>query len=162
MFYNRERRHSHLGYLSPVDFVDPLGLINFIIGAGGSATAGTGVEASGGIFFNPGIESGQADVGVFGSIGSGGGVNISADIFGGFIFGGVENLSGLTANINITVGPASLTILADPKTGKIIGATFGAGPGVTPVGASGTLSQTGMFTFNDLLNFLKRKGLTCP
>ena len=152
------------GYVlnDPINFVDPLGLINFLIGAGGSASAGTGAEASGGIFFNPGIGSDQADVGVFGSIGAGGGVNISADIFGGFILGGVENVSGLTSNINITVGPVSLTILADPKTGKAIGATLGAGPGVTPLGASGTISQTGTFTYNDLLSFLKGKALICP
>jgi len=92
---------------------------------------------------------------LFGSIGAGGGVNVSGDVFIGYIKGGIENVSGKTANINIVAGPISVTLFIDKGTGELIGTTVGLGPSVTPIGASGTISQTGTFTLRDLLRLLR-------
>lgn len=146
-----------LAYLAngPVDSVDPFGFINILVGGGGSATAPTGIEGSGGIVFNPGLFGQQADIGVFGSIGAGGGVNVSGDVFLGFVRGGIENVGGLTANINLTLGPVSITTLTNPVTGEAVGVTFGLGPSAIPIGASGTISQTGTLTLRDFLEAIR-------
>ena len=62
-------------------------------------------------------------------MGVGTGLNISADLFVGYIEGGPENVKGETFNTNITAGLWSITIFKDPKTGEIIGGTLGLGPG---------------------------------
>ncbi|MFQ5804187.1 MAG: hypothetical protein ACE5JQ_14955, partial [Candidatus Methylomirabilales bacterium] len=144
---------------NPTRFRDPLGLINFIGGVGGSATAPTGAEGSVGIVFNPGWFGYQADVGVFGSAGPAAGVNVSYDLFVGFIKGGIEDVKGETVNVNLVLGPPiplpiSITMITDPKTGETIGWTFGYGPTATPVGVSGAYSVTRTFTLRDLLGFL--------
>jgi hypothetical protein len=120
---------------------------------GGSAVAPTGAEASGGIFINPGFGS-RADVGAFGSLGAGGGVNVSGDAFVGFIFSGSEKIRGVTVNGNVSVGPFSVTTFFDPGSGDILGGTFGLGPGATPIGTSITESITGTLSFRDLLGDL--------
>ena len=140
---------------SPLRSRDPFGLLNFLAGVGGSAVGVTGVEGSGGIVFNPGGGSQPIDAGVFGSAGIGAGLNIGADAFVGFVAGGIENVSGKTVNTNFVFGPASLTIIGDPNTGKFIGFTFGVGPTVPiPFQASLTGAVTGTFTVRDLLRSL--------
>ncbi len=74
------------------------------------------------------------------------GVNVSADAFVGFVRGGIENVKGLMANFNLTLGPVGITVLADPKTGSFMGVTGGLGPAATPVGASSSLTYTGTLT----------------
>jgi RHS repeat-associated protein len=145
------------GYVlnDPVSRVDSYGLLNILGGVGGSAIAPLGAEGSGGIVINPGFGNDQADVGVFGSVGAGGGVNVSADLFVGFIRGDISNVSGVTANINIVAGPVSITGLINPKTGQFMGFTAGIGPSATPIGASGTLSITGTFTLRDLIKLIR-------
>ncbi len=148
------------GYVlnDPINLVDPLGLLNILFGGGlFSAVAPTGIEGSGGVVINPGTGTDEADIGVFGSLGTGGGVNVSADVFFGFIKGDISNVSGVTGNINIVPGPVSITIITNPKTGEVMGFTAGLGPSATPIGASGTLSATGTFT---LLCFRSPKGRT--
>ena len=147
---------------SPPNFIDPFGLINFLLGGGGSAVAPTGAEVSGGIVINPGLFGQQADAGVFSSLGSGGGVNVSSDIFIGYVVGGIENVSGETGNINVSAGPISITVFINPETGDIVGGTFGLGPSATPVGASGTYSITGTFTFRDFFRLVFGGEKTCP
>ena len=110
---------------------------------------------SGGVVINPGLGKDKADLGVFGSVGTGGGVNISSDIFAGFVRGGTENIRGLTTNINIVAGPVSITLFGDPGSKEIVGGTIGFGPSATPIGASGTVSLTGTFTLRDVLRLLK-------
>lgn len=82
-------------------------------------------------------------------------MNISADIFVGLVKGGIENVSGLTVNANFTLGPVSLSLFVDPKTGELIGGTAGLGPPFQPpIGASGTLSHTSVGTLRDLIGFI--------
>ena len=154
---------SLYGYVrnNPITVIDSFGLFNLLIGAGGSAVAPTGIEGSTGIVVNPGFGDNLADVGFFGSIGSGGGVNVSGDIYVGYIEGGIKNVSGMTTNVNLTLGPLSITIFIDPKTGKIIGGTGGIGPGATPIGASGTISQTDTKTVRNFIDWLFPKAESC-
>ncbi|MBI2526324.1 MAG: RHS repeat protein [Candidatus Rokubacteria bacterium] len=134
---------------NPLRFTDPLGLLNIIAGAGGSVVGASGAEASGGFFFNPGGGSQTLDAGLFGSAGIGTGVNVSGDVFAGFIFGGVDNISGVTANLNIGLGPFSLTLLYNNA--GFGGLTLGAGPSALPVGGSATASVTGTCSFFTLI-----------
>jgi hypothetical protein len=145
------------GYIlnDPVNAVDPFGLLNILGGVGGSAVAPLGIEGSGGIVINPGFGNDNADIGAFGLIGAGGGVNVSGDIFIGFIRGDISNVSGVTANINIVAGPVSLAVFINPKTGQFMGFTAGVGPSATIIGASGTLSITGTFTLRDLIKLIR-------
>ncbi len=116
--------------------------------------ASVGAEASSGFVINPGLFGQRADVGTFAAFGPGVGVNVSADLFVGFVRGGIENVSGETANINIVGGPVSITLFTDPKTGQVVGGTIGYGPSATPVGASGSYSITRTLTLRNLLNRL--------
>lgn len=99
--------------------------------------AGTGAEGSVGVLVN------NQELGVFGSVGGSVGVNLSGDILGGVVRGGARNVSGGTVNFNIAIGPISISIFVDPKTGNVIGGTIGAGPSVTPVGGSLSMASTG-------------------
>lgn len=133
---------------NPINFIDPLGLLNILGGAGGSAVGGTGVDVSGGVAVNidfildPSPGAGP-ETAAFLSEGAGGGVNVSGDVFVGFIEGSISDVAGTTANLNLVGGPFSVTIFLDPITGEIIGGTAGAGPTATPFGVSGTISNTG-------------------
>lgn len=105
----------------------------------------------------------QADVGIFSSVGAGAGVNVSGDVFVGFIRGSIENVSGVTVNANFILGPFSLTLFSDPETGEVIGGTIGRGPSATPVGASVTLSNTITLTVRDVLEpFFNGIGVVQP
>jgi|GEM_PF-441215 len=133
---------------NPLNFIDPFGLFNILIGVGGSASAGGGAEGSGGIVIS--YWKGQFDIGVFGSVGASGGLNVSWDIFGGWFRGGPHDLRGTTANVNITAGEFSGTAFYDPNSGKWLGGTLGGGPGNPPVGGSISISRTGVTTFGDM------------
>jgi hypothetical protein len=119
---------------NPVNAIDPYGLLNILIGGGGSAVGVGGVEGSAGVVINPGVGESKADVGVFGSGGGGLGVNASADAFIGYIKGDISNVSGTTINQNCTVGPLSITSIVDNNTGDFLGGTLGLGPSATFIG----------------------------
>ena len=91
----------------PINWIDPLGL-PFLVG-GGSVVALGGLEASGGVVIDPGSEGRKVDL--YGSAGTGVGLNVSADVFAGWIKGDV---TGITENINLVLGPVSLTAFIDP------------------------------------------------
>ncbi len=103
------------GYVidDPNDLVDPSGLFNVVTGVGGSLVGITGVEGSVGVVANTG--GGLENVGLFGSVGVGGGLNISSDIFFGIIICDIRNVSGPTVNLNFVAGPISLTLIADTQ-----------------------------------------------
>jgi hypothetical protein len=103
---------------------------------------------------NPGFFGQRADAGFFASVGPTVGANVSADVFVGYVKGGIENVSGKTVNQNITIGPFSITVFHDVETGEVMGGTFGLGPGVAPVGYSGAFDVTGTATIRDLVNWV--------
>ncbi len=137
---------------NPVAYLDPIGLFTIVAGGGVSAAAPSGAEVSAGIVINPGLSGQKADVGVFAAVGASAGLNVSADAFIGVVTGDTSNVSGQTVNQNFGLGPVSLTIIHDPKTGKIIGGTLGVGPGATPLAYSIAYESTGIFTLRDLLD----------
>jgi len=143
---------------NPINMIDPFGLANIIWGVGGSLVAPTGVEGSlGGILNIDDIKKGKFDAGYFASGGIGTGVNVSADIFFGYIKGDISDVSGVTTNINIVGGPISVAILIDPKTGEVIGFTVGGFPVSVPlpVQASGAVSATKVYLkLSDVLKLL--------
>jgi len=135
---------------NPVNWIDPLGLLNIIAGVGGSAVGVTGVEGSFGVVVN--TNGGLNNIGFTGSLGIGGGLNISGDVYAGFVAGDISNVSGPTLNTNLIGGPVSVTVFTDMN-GNVIGGTVGLGPGI-PVGASGTYSNTGVLTLQDIWDFI--------
>jgi uncharacterized protein RhaS with RHS repeats len=106
---------------APLRFRDPSGLLTFIGGFGGSAIASKGVEGSVGGYYN--WDTGAA--GGFASVGSGAGLNVSGDVFGGAVWGELE---GVTVNTNVVLGPISITVMIDPLSGTAVGGTGGLGP----------------------------------
>ena len=140
---------------SPVAFIDPMGLFNILVGAGATAAGGpAGAEGSGGIAVNPGFFGQQADVGIFGAAGVTAGLNISSDVFVGYVAGGIENVRGGTINQNFGILNISLTTFHDPHTGALIGGTLGFGPGVTQYSYSGAYENTALYTIRDLIHWL--------
>jgi hypothetical protein len=109
---------------NPTRHRDPLGLITFVAGVGVSLVGATGAEGSFGVAVNPGV-GGCGGVGGFASGGVGAGVNVGGDVFVGAVAGGFDRLSGQTANVNITAGPMSVTMMFDLNSGAFVGATAG-------------------------------------
>ncbi len=135
---------------NPLKYTDPRGLFSILVGGGGSAVVGPGAEASGGVVINPGLGDDCADAGLFASVGGGAGVNISADAFIGYVKGPMSNVSGETNNVNIAIGPISITGFFDTKSNELMGGTVGIGPGL-PAGLSVTKSLTGTATVRDAM-----------
>jgi len=133
---------------NPLRYVDPHGLLNILFGGGGSVVGITGAEASGGIVINPGFGNQKAGGGIFGTIGAGGGLNVSSDLFVGVIFGGLNNVSGATVNFNFVGGPFSVSAIFDARTGGFSGFTLGLGPGI-PIGFSTTVATTGILAVQE-------------
>ena len=124
---------------NPLRFTDPYGLVTIVGGSGFSVVGPRGgVEGSAGLYF----DTSNSSAGTFTAVGAGAGINVSADVFGGLIFG---DLQGTTANANFVFDFASFTFMFDPVTGDFIGFTVGLSPriaGIPPIGASGTVSAT--------------------
>ena len=139
---------------NPVNLIDPLGLLNILLGGGGSVVGVAGVEGSGGLVINPGFGDSKADIGVFGSVGGGVGLNLSADAFIGYVKGDISNVSGTTINLNFA-SPISITAFIDINTGEVIGGTIGIGPSATVVGGSVTGSFIGTYTIRDFIKDLR-------
>jgi len=150
------------GYVinDPVNLMDSLGLASVIAGVGGSAMIPvTGAEGSAGVYVS------TSDAGVFGSVGSGVGLNVSGDVFVGYVEGdNAAEITGSTANINATYGPVSVTVFIDPQSGEVLGGTIGLGPSISQVGGSLTGSHTGAWSIVDFLNdiFSDQSRIPCP
>jgi len=76
------------------------------------------------------------------SVGQGVGFNISADAFVGIIRGDTRNVEGDTTNINVGIGPLSITLMYDRSTNDFMGFTVGVGPSPTFIAGSVTNSST--------------------
>ncbi len=126
---------------NPLSYVDPSGLGTFVAGAGGSFVGGVGGEGSAGVAVNTGSGSDCADAGVFASGGGGGGFNVSVDAFVGYVRGPMSNLAGKTNNVNVGVGPISLTFMY--ANNKLQGMTGGLGLGTSLVpGGYGSVTKS--------------------
>jgi len=150
------RGRSSYAYVDnrPLNSIDPGGLLTVIAGGGTTLTAPSGVDVSGGILVDL---SSRPDIGGYLSGGIAGGVNVSADVFAGLIFGDVNTLRGLSTNTTLTVGPLTLTVLSDPTTGEIIGVTGGIGPpSPFPAGASISATPTAAITIRDVIDWLRK------
>lgn len=106
---------------------------------------GFGVEGSVGGYVNS--TNGRDQVGGFISTGTGPGLNISADAFVGYVPGPASNLNGDSDNLNLGVGPISVTVMFHPVNGRLFsggasGFTVGIGPSIPFIVASVTKSTT--------------------
>ena len=136
----------------PLNFVDPFGLDGtLLLGGGGSLVGVTGAEASSGFAISISSDLTTITVGTFGSVGTGAGVNVSADLFIGGFNGSISEMEGTTFNQNFVAGPVSVTGFVDPNTLDPLGGTLGGGPPTMPFGASTTVSFTApvsLFSFD--------------
>ena len=144
-FVGRDTNIYAYTFNDPVNLVDPNGRA-VVAGVGGSAMIPlTGLEGSVGVYAS------TSDAGVFGSVGSGVGLNVSGDVFVGYIKGdNASDIHGETANVNFTAGLVSLTMMYGDNW-ELVGWTIGIGQGVTPVGASVTGSVTNAVSIVDLI-----------
>ena len=144
-FASQTEGHPSYGSTERFEFLED----TFLFGFGFSTVGGTGSEASVGIALNfNGQIGGNTDIGYFESTGFGPGLNISGDTFIGEFSGPIENLQGRTSNLNMVIGPLSVTEFFDIETGERVGVTYGIGPAATILGLSGTISDTEIMSIN--------------
>jgi hypothetical protein len=133
-----------------LNVTDPLGLFNILAGASASAIGVTGVEGSAGGFVNFGGGTQQPDLGGFAYGGIGTGIDVGYGGFVGVVFGGTDAVAGITANLNISIGPINVSGLYNA--GGFAGFTIAAGPTAVPFGGSATVGKTGTLTLGDVLD----------
>jgi RHS repeat-associated protein len=139
---------------NPLANTDRLGLLNLIGGVGGSGVAVLGADVSGGIAVNVDSTDVLSNIAQFGSVGLAAGVNVSADVFGGVILGGLENVEGTTENINLVLPGGSVTIITKSGVGPI-GVTFGVGRSLLPIGFSLSSNSTGIATIEGYIEIVE-------
>jgi hypothetical protein len=110
-----------------------------LLGVGANLSGLTGFDFAAGFFGDILSDEAKPKCGGYVSLGPAGGIIASAEVFVGAIK--EEALKGSVANVNISIGPISATIMMDPTTGKIVGGTLGCGWGF-PIGASGSFTST--------------------
>jgi RHS repeat-associated protein len=123
----------------------------FVTG-GGSAVAVAGVEGSAGVY----LSTAPFDIGVVVSGGAGGGGNIGLSAQVGVVPGPLSNVSGTTVNYNASAAIGSGTVMTDPNTGEITGATAGLG---SRLGGSVTASKTSTYGLRDAAQWAMENGL---
>jgi hypothetical protein len=105
---------------------------SFTLTVGGSAslTALFGGQVGGGEYFS----SNGKGQGVFTSAGFGGGFNLGANAFIGFVRGGPSTLQGRTDSINISAGLVAISVSFTPNSAfnasTLLGASIGPGAGL--------------------------------
>jgi hypothetical protein len=119
---------------SPERLIDPTGLIVLLAGVGGSAVARTGYEGSIGLYY----DTEKGELGWFSTVGYGGGLNVSGDVF----VGATTSLNGFTTDTNVVAGNFSGTLFEDPSTGQILGGTVGYGPQLEAIPTFGGSTAT--------------------
>ncbi len=127
-----------------------------MVGVGANGTAVTGADVAGGLFVNPGFGDSSIDAGAFGSFGPSLGFGVGGDVFAGFVMGDPCKLEGQSANLNLGLGPISLTALFDAESGDFLGATIGFS-GVfsfPPLSASAVYSTTGILSVRSAISAL--------
>jgi hypothetical protein len=139
---------------NPLTNTDRFGLLNLVGGIGGSGVVVLGADFSGGIALNIDSADVLSNVAQFGSAGLAVGLNISADVFGGVIIGGLENVQGNTENINLVLPGGSVTIIT--RNGlEPIGVTFGVGRSLLPAGFSVSSNSTGIAKIEEYIELIR-------
>ncbi len=141
--------YGHVGN-DPVNKADSNGLFTVAVGMGASYSTVVGMEGSGGVYVN----TTDRDAGVYGTGGNSWGANISGSIIeGSFIRGNVENFASSFDNVNMVLGPVSLT--THYSGGEVQGITIGFGPGLPIPQVSVSQTNTvavGVRDFADWIN----------
>jgi uncharacterized protein RhaS with RHS repeats len=143
---------SLYGYVgeNPVNSIDPSGLTNLIFQVGGSFVPGNGAEGSVGIYITrPEYGGPSFDFGVYSSGGIGTGFNIGMGLQAGIVKGDVNDIRGVTANINAGGPVVGGTVMYDNK-GNVVGGTLGPNAGF---GGSVTIAKTGAYGARDFFDW---------
>lgn len=128
---------------------DPLGLLSLVAGIEGNVTVGGGLNGSYGVFLTTGGDTGPVDGGVVVTAGGSVGLSASANRFVSILFGGRENIDGVTETVSIPLLVVDLEIHKSGLTGEWIGFGFGVGPGV---GFSFDKENAASLSVRDVLN----------
>jgi hypothetical protein len=124
---------------NPSKYIDPDGNANLVGSVGGSFVPGFGAEGSVGIYMTLPTDGYNLDIGVFASGGFAVGYNVGLSAQAGGIEGGINDIKGITGNLNGGGTVVGGTALFNTK-GDLVGGT--AGPSVE-VGASVSVAKTG-------------------
>jgi RHS repeat-associated protein len=128
---------------NPVNFVDPLGLDDYFIGAEIDLVGIFGVEISFGFVYDSDRE---LDSGLFFSMGHGVGANVGAGITAGYADCDIE---GVSISGDVNVGPFSFQKGQGTDTGFFSSASLGIG-----IGASSTVNKTYSYTIQDYIDWV--------
>jgi RHS repeat-associated protein len=143
---------------SPLSKTDPSGLLSLVGQVGGSAVPGVGFEGYAGMYITLPSKGISSDIGFYSSGGLGGGLNIGAGWAGGVIKGDINDIRGITTNVNGGITPLGVTVMLGPD-GQPVGGTIGP---AADWGASVTHADTGAVSLVDLLSDLLLKLFPCP
>ena len=130
---------------SPVNLIDPLGLMDWYLFIEGDLIGIVGIEGAVGIVIDT---DNFSESGIFGTFGGGGGANVGLGVGLGFA---VREVEGRCANLDINAKAASITVSADDLGFNGIGISIGPG-----LGAATTVTETVTLTFGGILDWFKK------
>jgi RHS repeat-associated protein len=127
---------------SPIRYIDPLGLVDIVVGLAGSLNGIAGVQGGKGVYIP---SSNPKSWGTFSNQGGGVGWNVGGEVG----FGMVGNAEGCALDVSFQMGWWDLSLFLDPnilyrmpRVGDFQGFFFGFGPSLTPYGTSIGTSHT--------------------
>jgi RHS repeat-associated protein len=135
---------------SPLDKIDPTGLVNVVVQVGGGWTKVLGAEGYLGAYWT--ITNGRMDLGLFSTGGLAVGWNEGLSAQAGLIKGDVNTIRGVTLNANVAGSLASGTAMFD-RDGNLLGGTLGP---AAKVGLSVTFADTGAWSLGEALTVPSR------
>lgn len=137
----------------PLVASDPLGLANVLIGPSVSFIAGGGGTAAVGLYFSYTRQQGF-DLGVYGSVAGGVGVNIGFGGNVGYVPGEASNISGTTVDLTGGVGPVTGTVSGSLTRPTYASYSAGVGYGLPAAGAL-TATRTGHYGIRDAIDWFR-------
>jgi len=135
---------------NPVGGRDPLGLLNVVGQVGGTFTTGVGGEGYVGVYVTiPQYNGPDFDFGAYWSGGVSAGWNVGTGASGGFMRGDVNDIRGVTYNVNAGGTVAGGTAMFD-DTG-LVGVTVGPS---SEIGFSASYARTGAWSASEFFGWL--------
>ncbi|MFA6231186.1 MAG: RHS repeat-associated core domain-containing protein [Rhodanobacter sp.] len=138
---------------NPLSYTDPYGLANLLLGGNVNAIVVGGFTLSGGIY----VSWGQGfDIGVYGSVGGGVGVDLGAGVSAGYVPGSSSNIAGQTLDLQGSIGPVtgSGSVAITSNGCKSYGSgSIGAGLGL-PLGGALTSTFTNTFGLSNIMSLI--------